>query len=156
MIEFQNTSFSFDEESLAIVREVGVPEAGLILHCCSLAPAELEPWLELDCHVAYGGALTFASAESAREGALLVPEDRLLIETDAPYMAPVPMRGMACEPAHAIFTLDQLMELRGVADEAARKAFAQKIFDNTVGLLGCRDRRGSCNRHDDYETKGNR
>lgn len=123
-------------EALAILQEDGLPEAGTLLHCCALAPEELQPWIDEGCYVAYGGALTFKDAERAREGATLVPMDRLLLETDAPYMTPEPLRGATCTPAHVIFTAERLAELRGGAPGPERQEFLQRIHDNTERFLG--------------------
>ena len=123
-------------EAFEILSEVGFPARGTILHCCTLPPDELKPWIEADCYVAYGGALTFASADDARAGACLVPENRLLLETDSPYMTPVPMRGAPCTPAHVVFTAARLAELRGYAPGAARERFLQQLWDNTQRFFG--------------------
>ena len=124
-------------EAFEILSEVGFPARGTILHCCTLAPDELMPWIESDCHVAYGGALTFASADDARAGACLVPENRLLLETDTPYMTPVPMRGAPCTPAHVVFTAAKLAELRGYEPGAARERFLQQLWENTQRFFVC-------------------
>lgn len=124
-------------EAFAILQEVGFPSRGTILHCCALPPDELAPWIEADCYVAYGGALTFKSSDSAREGARLVPENRLLLETDSPYMAPEPMRGTTCTPAHVIFTAARLAEVRDIAPGPDRERFLARLFDNTTQLISC-------------------
>ena len=121
-------------EAFAILREMGALGPRTLLHCCSLAPDELEPWIKADCFIAYGGALTFKNANAAREGARLVPEERLMVETDAPYMTPEPMRGAACTPAHVVFTASALAEARGVAPGAQRRAFLKRVHENTVGF----------------------
>ena len=125
-------------EAFAILQEEGFPEAGTLLHCCALPPDELRPWIEADCYIAYGGALTFKNAEAARAGARIVPLDRLLLETDSPYMTPEPMRGAACTPAHVVFTAALLAEERGVAPGADRKAFLQQLYENTLTFYGVR------------------
>ena len=116
-------------EAFAILEEMGFPEAGTLLHCCALPPDELRPWIDADCYIAYGGALTFKNSDAAREGALLVPTDRLLLETDSPYMAPEPMRGAACTPAHTVFTAACMAELRG------EKVLAC-AYENALRFLG--------------------
>lgn len=126
-------------EAFAILQEEGFPEAGTLLHCCALPPDELAPWIEAGCYIAYGGALTFKNADAAREGARLVPEERLLLETDSPYMTPEPMRGAACTPAHVVFTAAHLASVRGVEPGEQRKAFLQRIFDNTLGFYRVED-----------------
>lgn len=106
-----------------------------LLHCCTLGADELEPWAKADCFIAYGGALTFKSAAPVREAVALVPENRLLLETDAPYMTPEPMRGAACTPAHVVFTAAALAAARGIEAGEARKAFLQQIHRNTLAFI---------------------
>ena len=99
--------------ALQILREEGFPKAGCVLHCYNLGPEVLAPWLAHDVYVGFDGPLTFGSADEVRAAALTVPRDRLLVETDAPYMTPSPMRGMPCGPAHVIFTAARLADLLG-------------------------------------------
>ena len=122
-------------EALAILKEEGLPEAGVLLHCCSLPADELLPWVEAGCYISYGGAITFASSDAAREAAVLVPRNRLVIETDAPYMTPVPLRGSKCESAHTVFTAAKLAELFGCEPGPARAELLRGFHDNAIGLL---------------------
>ena len=119
-------------EAFRILSEVGFPSRGTILHCCALPPDELRPWIEAGCYIAYGGTLTFKNADAAREGALIVPDERLLLETDSPYMAPEPMRGTTCTPAHVIFTAAALAELRGRVPGPDREQFLAQLYANTL------------------------
>lgn len=123
-------------EAFAILREMGALGPRTLLHCCALPPDEIAPWVEADCYIAFGGALTFKSADAAREGARLVPVERLMLETDSPYMTPEPMRGAACTPAHVVFTAACLAEVRGVAPGAQRKAFLERLNANTLAFYG--------------------
>ena len=123
-------------EALEILQEEGFPEQGTILHCCALPPDELRPWVEAGCHIAYGGAITFKNADAAREGALIVPENRLLLETDSPYMTPELMRGAACTPAHVVFTAERLASIRGCEPGLDRERFLRQLYDNTRGFFG--------------------
>ena len=104
-------------EAFEILREKDALGPTTLLHCCALPPDELRPWVEADCFVAYGGALTFKNADAAREGALIVPENRLLVETDAPYLAPVPYRGKRNKSSFAYATAAKLGEIHGVSTE---------------------------------------
>lgn len=122
-------------EALAILDEEGFPEAGTILHCCSLPPAELEPWIDRGCFVAYGGAVTFKKLDEAREGAKLVPTDHLLTETDCPYMTPEPLRGIENGSEYMVFTAALLSWVRGVEPGEDRRAFLAQLHDNALGLL---------------------
>ena len=123
------------DEALAIMREEGFPEAGTLLHCFNLDWATLEPWVEEGCYVAFGGALTFKNADDTREAAARVPVNRLLTETDAPYMTPEPMRGMTCLPDHVLFTAERLAEACGRAPGAQREEFLARLMDNARELL---------------------
>ena len=71
-----------------------------------------------DFHLSFGGVLTFPKAEDMRQAARITPEDRLLVETDCPYLAPVPHRGKRNEPAFVVETARRLAEVRGVSLEA--------------------------------------
>lgn len=121
--------------ALEILREEGFPKAGCVLHCFTADTATLEPWLEHDCYVGFDGPLTFHACEDIRAAARMVPEDRLLVETDAPFLAPHPMRGMPCGPAHVLFTAAKLAEVRGV-DADGVEEFSRLLCANTERLYG--------------------
>lgn len=123
------------DDGFAILQEEGFPEAGTLLHCYNLDEAELRRWVDAGCFIAFGGPLTFKKADEVREAAKMVPLDRLLTETDAPYMTPEPLRGIACEPAHTIWTTDLMAAVRGVETPEERTAFFEQLYANAVGLL---------------------
>ncbi|MEG2025612.1 MAG: TatD family hydrolase [Gordonibacter sp.] len=123
------------DEALALLQDEGFPEAGVLLHCYNLDAGTLEPWVEAGCFVAFGGPLTFKKADEVRDAASRVPLDRLLTETDAPYMTPEPMRGINCGPEHVIFTAERLAEVRGCAPGEERAAFLRQLMENARGLL---------------------
>jgi TatD DNase family protein len=97
-------------DGLAILREAGVHQAGCLLHCFNLDYATLEPFLELGCHVAFGGPVTFKKSDDVRDAASRTPLERIVTETDAPFMAPHPLRGVTCGPEHVVFTAACLLE----------------------------------------------
>lgn len=124
------------DDAFAMLDEEGFPEAGTLLHCYTLGPDELARWVEAGCYVAFGGALTFKRSEEVREAARTVPLDRLLTETDAPYMTPEPVRGNPCGPEHVAFTAERLAEVHGFdGDSDERRAFYQQLHANAQGLL---------------------
>ena len=123
-------------EAFEILQEVGFPPRGTIVHCCALPPDQLEPWVEEGCYIAYGGALTFKNADEARAGAKIVPAERLLLETDSPYMTPEPMRGAACTPAHVVFTAEMLARVRDCEPGEQRRCLLQQVHDNTLRFFG--------------------
>lgn len=119
------------EEAVTILRSVELPQAGIILHCFNLGPEVLELFTEFDPYVSFAGPLTFKKAEEVRASAALVAADRLLTETDCPFMTPEPLRGQKCEPAHVSFTAARLAEVRGLSlPELADLSFAnaRRIF----------------------------
>jgi len=103
------------DDTLLVLREHW--SGGGIIHCFSGGPGEARQALDLGFHLSFGGVLTFPKADALREAARLGPEDRLLVETDAPYLAPVPKRGKRNEPAFMLETARRLAEVRGVAPE---------------------------------------
>ena len=123
------------EDAFRILEEEGWPEAGTLLHCCSVGPDELARWVERGAHVAFGGAVTFQRSDDLRASSAMVPAERLLTETDAPYMAPVPFRGIECGPEFTIFTAERIAEVRGVAPGEARRALLQQMHDAGVAFL---------------------
>lgn len=90
---------------------------GGIMHCFSEGPREAEEALALGFHISFAGIVTFPKATAIQEAARITPADRLLVETDAPYLAPVPKRGKRNEPAFVVETARRLAELRGVTLE---------------------------------------
>src|SRR5260370_974274 len=110
------------DDTLALLEEHWKPTGlGGIMHCFSGGPREAERSLALGFHLSFGGIVTFPKALEVQGAARTTPADRLLIETDAPYLAPVPRRGKRNEPAFMVETARKIAELRGVAvEEIAR------------------------------------
>lgn len=123
------------DDGFEILEQEGWPEAGVLLHCCSVGPDELARWIDRGCYVAFGGAVTFSRSDDLRASAKIVPEDRLLTETDAPYMAPVPFRGLECASEFTVFTAAYLAEVRGIEPGEGRAAFLSVLHDNALRLL---------------------
>lgn len=123
------------EEALRIMQEEGFPEAGTLLHCFNLGWATLKPWMDRGCYVAFGGAYTFGKADDTREASRHVAGNRILTETDAPFMTPEPMRGMECGPEHTIFVAAKIAEVRGCAYGEERARFLKEMYDNALNLL---------------------
>ena len=107
-------------DTLAILRAEGAQDIGGVMHCFSEDWAAAQAALDLNFYISFSGIVTFKSAAALREVARRVPADRLLVETDAPYLAPVPHRGKTNEPAYVRHVAQCLAELRGVSlDELA-------------------------------------
>lgn len=118
-------------EGLAILREMGLPPAGCVIHCFTLGPAEVADFLDLDCYVSFAGPVTFPKGDAIREAAALVPLDRLLVETDCPFMAPVPHRGKTNEPGWCTFNAARIAEARGLSPAEVAAA----VMDNARRLF---------------------
>jgi TatD DNase family protein len=109
----------------------GHPACRGVVHSFTGTPAEAESYLRLGWHLAFNGILTYAREGTLQEAARQVPLDRLLLETDSPYLAPVPLRGRRCEPAHVMHTLRRLAALRDDTEAslaAATTANALRLF----------------------------
>ncbi len=102
------------EDTLGLIEQYWCPR-GLpgIMHCFSGSPAEAARCIELGFYLSFGGIVTFPKALELQEAARTAPADRILVETDAPYLAPVPRRGKRNEPAFVVETARKLADLRG-------------------------------------------
>ncbi|MFI5288873.1 MAG: TatD family hydrolase [Polyangia bacterium] len=113
------------DDARRIFAEERVDEVGGVIHCFTGTLADAQAYVALGLHVSFSGVLTFKSAEAVREAAAWIPLERLLVETDCPYLAPVPLRGKRNEPAFVVHTAARLAELKGLpVEELARIASA--------------------------------
>ena len=111
-----------DDDTLALLREV--PSRGVI-HCYTGTPEAAKAFLDLGFYISFSGIVTFRLADNVRAAAAVVPDDRILIETDSPFLAPVPLRGKVNEPAFVRHTCEYLAARRGMAaDDFAALTFA--------------------------------
>ncbi|RVQ69156.1 TatD family deoxyribonuclease [Croceicoccus ponticola] len=107
-----------EEDTLSILREEMEEGAfPALIHCFTASRAFGEAVLDLGLTISLSGIVTFKNATEVQETAKIVPDDRLLVETDAPFLAPVPHRGKTCEPAFVANTLDFVAKLRGTTAE---------------------------------------
>ncbi|AXF56574.1 TatD family hydrolase [Salicibibacter kimchii] len=105
------------EDIAAIMEEEGLGEAGGIMHCYSGDIETAKRFLALGFHISFGGPVTFKNAQMPKDVAKEVPLDRLLIETDCPFLAPHPYRGKRNEPAYVAKVAEKLAELQGLTFE---------------------------------------
>ena len=125
------------EDTIALLRDhaggwSGESDRKGVLHCFTGDVAFARKLLELDYYISFSGILTFKKTEALQEVAAYVPEERLLIETDSPYLAPVPYRGKRNEPAYLTQVAETLTRLRGLSLELLAKqttANAQRLFN---------------------------
>ena len=95
-------------DALAILRQEGIPARGGVIHCFTGGPADARAYLDLGLHLSFSGIISFKTADDIRASAALAPLDRILVETDAPYLAPIPFRGKRNEPAFMVKTVEAL------------------------------------------------
>lgn len=115
------------EDTLAIMEREAARDVGGVIHCFSEDVAFARRALDMNFDISFSGIVTFKNALAIHETAKFVPLDRVLVETDSPYLAPVPLRGKPCEPAYVVHTARRVAELRGIslpdlADATSRNA----------------------------------
>lgn len=115
-----------DDDTVEVLGGAG--EARGVIHCFSSDRAMARRCLDLGFVISFSGIVTFKTANELREVARMVPLDRMLVETDAPYLAPVPMRGKPNEPSFVALTARLVAELKGVAPEALAEATTATFF----------------------------
>ena len=119
------------DDTIAILKEEGEDgspgSAGGVFHCFTETAQVARAALDLGFYISFSGILTFKSAADLREVARFVPQDRLLIETDSPYLAPVPYRGKVNNPSYVPFVAKQIAELRGMSTEAVAEVTSRNF-----------------------------
>ncbi len=119
------------DEGIAILDEVGVPPAGCVIHCFTADAALAARFVGMGCYVSFAGPLTFKKAAELRRAAAAVPPERLLVETDCPFLSPEPYRGRVNEPALVTYTAAALAG----AHEADTAAFAKQLSSNAASVF---------------------
>lgn len=119
-------------DTLAILREEQARDVGGIIHCFSETPDFAKQALDMGFVSSFSGIVTFKNATEVREAARLQPLDALLVETDAPYLAPIPHRGRRNEPAYVAHTADCIAALRGIDPAEVR----ERSFENALRVFG--------------------
>jgi len=105
------------EDTIKIMQEEHAEDAGGVMHCFAEDWETARRSLDLGFYISFSGIVTFKNAESLRDVAMRVPLDRMLIETDSPYLAPVPFRGKSNEPAYVLHVAEKIAELRDLSLE---------------------------------------
>ena len=128
------------DDTIRLIRDSNVAGERFVFHCFTGDTALARRALDLGFYVSFSGIVTFKRAEEIREAAAYVPADRLLVETDAPYLAPVPHRGQRNEPAWVARVVDVVADVRGETPErvvdAARRSF-DRLFVDRVSSGEC-------------------
>jgi len=130
-----------DGDTLAILRDEGAGELGGVVHCFSSGGELAAGALALGLYLSFSGIVTFPNAEAVRAVATSAPLDRLLAETDSPFLSPIPFRGRANEPCRVLHVVEKLAELRGISVEEMGEATAA----NTRRCFHLDDEQGELN-----------
>jgi TatD DNase family protein len=117
------------DDTLAIMAEEGAAEAGGVMHCFTESWEVAEAALAMGFYISFSGIVSFKSAKDLKEVARRVPLERMLIETDSPYLAPMPHRGKRNEPAYVRHVAEEIAGLRGIPLEQVGAATSKNFFD---------------------------
>jgi len=116
------------EDTLRIMREERADEIGGVMHCFTETWETAQAALDLGFHISFSGIVTFKNATALKDVARRVPLDRLLVETDSPYLAPVPFRGKVNRPAWVRHVAEEVARLRGIGLEDVARATTANFF----------------------------
>ncbi|HEY7724041.1 MAG TPA: TatD family hydrolase [Anaeromyxobacteraceae bacterium] len=120
-----------DDACARILSEEGVPPAGGVVHCFTGGEAAARRYLDMGLHLSVAGVVTFRNAEPLRQAVRDIPRDRLLVETDSPFLAPAPHRGRRNEPAFVALVAARVADLWGISPEEVAEvttANARRLF----------------------------
>ena len=116
------------EDTLRLMREEGAAEAGGVMHCFTETQAVADAAMAMNFYISFSGIVTFKSAKDLKEVAKHVPLNRMLIETDSPYLAPMPYRGKMNQPGYVKHVAEHIAELRGISVEEVAAATTENFF----------------------------
>lgn len=108
--------------------EAGKGPLRILMHCYTSGAELARRAIALGAYISFSGIMTFKNADDVRAVALETPLDRIIVETDCPYLTPVPFRGQRCEPHHVAYVQTALLKLRGVAEEEGSALLAENFF----------------------------
>lgn len=116
------------EDTLRIMREEGADQVGGVMHCFTESLDVATAAIAMNFYISFSGIVTFKNALSLKEVAKHIPLDRILVETDSPYLAPVPYRGKTNQPAYVKYVAEEVARLRAVSYEALAAATTENFF----------------------------
>ncbi len=116
------------KDTLRLMREEGADRVGGVMHCFTETLEVALASIEMGFCISFSGIVTFKNAQDLKEVARQLPLDRILIETDSPYLAPVPHRGRTNEPAYVFHVAEEIARLRGISTEEVARATTQNFF----------------------------
>ncbi len=127
------------EDTIRIMREENAGEAGGVMHCFTESAEVAKHALDLGFYISFSGIITFKNAADLREVVKMVPHDRLLIETDSPYLAPVPYRGKTNEPAYVAHVANLVSELINKDIQYVKEITSSNFFNLFKGAAACKN-----------------
>jgi TatD DNase family protein len=119
------------DDARAILRDHRASELGCVIHCFTGTPDDARAYAEMGCYVSFSGIVTYKTAQPIRDSVPLVPRDRILIETDCPYLAPIPKRGKRNEPGFVVHTAEVVAGCIGIPFED----LAKLTYDNACAAF---------------------
>jgi TatD DNase family protein len=117
---------------LKILKQEKAGEVGGVMHCFSGSRETAKECMDMNFFISFAGPITFGNARRAKEVASYVPMDRLLVETDCPYLTPVPLRGKRNYPGNVKFVVEEICDIK----DLAREQLLEAVLDNTKKLFG--------------------
>ncbi len=120
------------DDARRILRDEGALDRGVVIHCFTGTPDDARAYAEMGCYVSFSGIVTYKTAQPIRDAVAFVPHDRILIETDCPYLAPIPKRGKRNEPAFMTHTAEVVAQAAGMDF----KDLAAATVENTCRVFG--------------------
>jgi len=122
-------------DAAEILAQEGAADVGGVIHCFTGGVDDARRYLDLGHYLSFSGILTFKNADAIRQAATFAPAERILVETDAPYLAPIPHRGKRNEPSFMPRTLEALASLRGIPVEEADRITTENTFHLFSGIV---------------------
>lgn len=116
------------EDTLRIMREERADQVGGVMHCFTESLEVAQAAIALGFYISFSGIVTFKNAVALKEVAKAVPLDRVLVETDSPYLAPVPFRGKLNQPAYVRYVAEEIANLRGISYQEVERATTENFF----------------------------
>lgn len=120
-----------DDDMISLLRSSDLPDRPGVIHCFSGDYTTAKKYLDMDFFISFSGIVTFSRAHEVRDAAAKIPSDRVLIETDSPYLSPVPVRGRKNEPSNVRYIADVISKVR----KTDMQQLEQQLFDNTRTLF---------------------
>ena len=116
------------EDTIKIMQEEGAEKIGGVMHCFTESLEVAQAAISMGFYISFSGIVTFKNATQLKEVAQAIPLDKMLVETDSPYLAPVPFRGKTNQPAYVKYVAQEIANLRGTTLDAVMQATTQNFF----------------------------